>query len=314
MWTPGSLQVPVAAGGGERCRMQRRLVAGEQPLELGHHARTAAGDIDGDPAALDEVDQRGVHRLHPVVAAGLDRRVQLVGLALADEVAHGGRRQQHLDRGDAAPAVSGRQELLGDDALQRGRQHHPHVLLLVGNTSITRSTVWGASWVWSVASTRCPVSAAVSAVEIVSRSRISPTRITSGSWRSAARSASAKRGASGRSSRWLTRQRLWECRTSIGSSIVRMWSSRVRLISSMSAASVVVLPEPVGPVTSTMPRGSLAISRTECGMPSFSSEEMSEGVMRKAALTAPRCRYAFTRMRATRGIDQLKSTWWADSN
>ena len=38
-----------------------------------------------------------------------------------------------------------------------------------------------------VAKTRWPVSAAVSAVEIVSRSRISPTRITSGSWRSAAR-------------------------------------------------------------------------------------------------------------------------------
>ena len=50
-----------------------------------------------------------------------------------------------------------------------------------GNTSMMRSTVCGASWVWSVAKTRCPVSAAVIAVEIVSRSRISPTRMTSGS-------------------------------------------------------------------------------------------------------------------------------------
>ena len=57
---------------------------------------------------------------------------------------------------------------------------------------------------WSVANTRWPVSAAVSAVEIVSRSRISPTRITSGSWRSAARSASAKLVASDPISRWLT--------------------------------------------------------------------------------------------------------------
>ena len=40
----------------------------------------------------------------------------------------------------------------------------------------------------SVANTRWPVSAAVSAVEIVSWSRISPRRITSGSWRSAPRS------------------------------------------------------------------------------------------------------------------------------
>ena len=59
---------------------------------------------------------------------------------------------------------------------------------------MTRSIVCGALWVCSVANTRWPVSAAVSAVEIVSRSRISPTRITSGSWRSAARSASANVG------------------------------------------------------------------------------------------------------------------------
>ncbi len=50
-----------------------------------------------------------------------------------------------------------------------------------------RSTVCAVDWVCRVAKTRWPVSAAVSAVEIVSRSRISPTRITSGSWRRAAR-------------------------------------------------------------------------------------------------------------------------------
>ena len=55
-----------------------------------------------------------------------------------------------------------------------------------------RSIVCGASCVCSVAKTRWPVSAAVSAVEIVSRSRISPTRITSGSWRSAAFRASGE--------------------------------------------------------------------------------------------------------------------------
>src|SRR6478672_10760223 len=53
-----------------------------------------------------------------------------------------------------------------------------------------RSTVLGAVCVCSVANTRWPVSAAVIAVEIVSRSRISPRRITSGSWRRAARRAS----------------------------------------------------------------------------------------------------------------------------
>ena len=119
-----------------------------------------------------------------------------------------------------------------------------------------RSIVPGALCVCSVPKTRWPVSAAVSAVEIVSRSRISPRRITSGSCRSAARSASAKPVASVPISRWLTTQRLCRCRNSIGSSIVMMWSWRVRLISSIIAASVVDLPEPVGPVTSTRPRGS----------------------------------------------------------
>ena len=120
-----------------------------------------------------------------------------------------------------------------------------------------RSIVCGALWVCSVAKTRWPVSAAVSAVEIVSRSLISPTRMTSGSWRSAPLSARPKPWASEPSSRWLTMHFLWECRNSIGSSIVRMCSSRVSLISSIIAASEVDLPEPVGPVTSTRPRGFL---------------------------------------------------------
>ena len=55
-----------------------------------------------------------------------------------------------------------------------------------------RLIVCAADLVCSVAMTRRPSSAAVSASEIVSRSRISPTRITLGSARSAPRSASAK--------------------------------------------------------------------------------------------------------------------------
>ena len=49
-----------------------------------------------------------------------------------------------------------------------------------------------ASSVCSVDSTRCPVSAAASAVRTVSSSRISPIRITSGSCRSTRRIALAK--------------------------------------------------------------------------------------------------------------------------
>src|SRR5216110_2622647 len=55
-----------------------------------------------------------------------------------------------------------------------------------------RLTVSPAFSVWRVEKTRWPVSAAWSATDIVSGSRISPTRMTSGSSRRAARSAMAK--------------------------------------------------------------------------------------------------------------------------
>ncbi len=47
-----------------------------------------------------------------------------------------------------------------------------------------------------------------------------------------------------------------------------MWRAAVVLTWFTIAASVVDLPEPVVPVTRTMPRGSSAISRTASGRPS----------------------------------------------
>jgi hypothetical protein len=54
-----------------------------------------------------------------------------------------------------------------------------------GGTPMSRSrvTVLGASLVCSVLKTMCPVSEACTAISAVSKSRISPTRILSGSWR-----------------------------------------------------------------------------------------------------------------------------------
>ena len=46
---------------------------------------------------------------------------------------------------------------------------------------------WPASTVCSVLKTKWPVSAAISAISTVARSRISPTRMTLGAWRNAAR-------------------------------------------------------------------------------------------------------------------------------
>ena len=117
-----------------------------------------------------------------------------------------------------------------------------------GNTSMMRSMVLAALEVCSVPNTRWPVSAAVSARRIVSRSRISPTRMQSGSSRSAERSALANDSVCGPTSRWLIRHFFGSCTNSIGSSTVRMWPNSFSLRWLTIAASVVDLPEPVGPV------------------------------------------------------------------
>ena len=68
-----------------------------------------------------------------------------------------------------------------------------------------------------------------------------------------------------------------------------MCSSRSRLIASSIAASEVVLPEPVGPVTSTKPRGLRVNSSSTAGSPSSSSDlislrDVAEGGADRAAL------------------------------
>ena len=91
-----------------------------------------------------------------------------------------------------------------------------------GKKSMMRLTVSAASTVWTVDSTRWPVSAALSAVWTVSSSRISPIRMTSGSWRRTRRSARLNDSVSWPTSRWLMIDFLSTCRNSIGSSIVTM--------------------------------------------------------------------------------------------
>jgi hypothetical protein len=86
-----------------------------------------------------------------------------------------------------------------------------------------RSIVLDASIVCRVESTRCPVSAASKAISVVSKSRISPMRITFGAWRNVARKAEGKSLVSCPTSRWLMVELLCECKYSIGSSIVTTW-------------------------------------------------------------------------------------------
>ena len=93
----------------------------------------------------------------------------------------------------------------------------------------------------------------------------------------------------------------------MGSSMVMMCSLRVSLISSIMAASVVDLPEPVGPVTSTKPRG-LAVSWCS----DLRQAELVKlldltGMSRKAAPTLLRWKKAFTRKRAWPGTEYERS-------
>src|SRR5579872_6423813 len=89
------------------------------------------------------------------------------------------------------------------------------------------------------------------------------------------------------------------CTNSIGSSIVRMWSWRSLLILSIIDASVVDLPDPVGPVTSTSPRGLSQSLLTTGARPSWLNDLISNGIKRKTAAVAPRWLKTLARKRAS---------------
>ena len=117
--------------------------------------------------------------------------------------------------------------------------------------SMRRVMAPGASLVWRVENTKWPVREARMAISAVSRSRISPTMMTSGSWRRTERRADAKvRPISARVCIWLAPGTSY----STGSSMVTMRRSG-ELILRRKAFSEVDLPEPVGPVTRMMPWG-----------------------------------------------------------
>ena len=67
------------------------------------------------------------------------------------------------------------------------------------------------------------------------------------------------------------------------------------------------LPEPVGPVTSTKPRGLRVKSSSTGGRPSDSNGGISCGIRRNAAPIAARWKYALTRKRALPGIEYERS-------
>ena len=72
-----------------------------------------------------------VHQPHAGGGAALHRVLQLVHLALADQIGDRRRIDEDLEGRDAALLVGLRDELLRHDAAQAGREHGAHMRLLV---------------------------------------------------------------------------------------------------------------------------------------------------------------------------------------
>src|SRR3954447_23356046 len=103
-----------------------------QATELLGRGRARLGQLARDLLPPHQVGERRVHRLHAMRAARLERGVDLVRLAFANQVADGRGRDEHLADADPALAVGGRQELLRDDALERDRELRADLVLLLG--------------------------------------------------------------------------------------------------------------------------------------------------------------------------------------
>jgi hypothetical protein len=86
----------------------------------------------------------------------------------------------------------------------------------------------------------------------------------------------------------------------MGSSMVMTWMLSSRLILLMMAARVVDFPEPVGPVTRTIPFRSPAISLSWSGIPSSSMVGTLFGITRSAIEKLPRWENTLARKRVRR--------------
>jgi len=128
-----------------------------------------------DDPLLVPVEQRLVEALHAVLHRALRDEIgnaQRLG-EIAHVLLHRRRIDQHFGRGHPTIAVFARHEPQRHDRLERRRQEVADLVVLMRRKNeMTRLIVWVASVVWSVENTRCPVSAAFSAVSSVSMSRI----------------------------------------------------------------------------------------------------------------------------------------------
>ncbi len=129
-------------------------------------------------------------------------------------------------------------------------------------TSIMRVKAAAALEAWKVDNTKWPVSEACNAVLAVSISRISPTMTISGSSRNTARNLSAKLVSPADLLLTEICDIPWNWYSTGSSIVIILRSSEFSEFN--IEYSVVVLPEPVGPTTSTSPLGLAIMSSTTC--------------------------------------------------
>ena len=108
----------------------------DEALELLGPGRAGERSLARDHAAEQEIGERLLHRLHAAARAGLHDRVDLLDLALADQVPDGVVGKEDLERGDPAHAVGRRDERLGDDALERAGELDADLVLLLGREDV----------------------------------------------------------------------------------------------------------------------------------------------------------------------------------
>src|SRR5205807_308510 len=86
----------------------------QQPIEVVGIEGGGFRGLARDGSRPIEIDESPVHGHHPLLSARLEDRVELLGSALADEVAHGGAGDHDLHRRNAATALA-RQKLLREN-------------------------------------------------------------------------------------------------------------------------------------------------------------------------------------------------------
>src|SRR5690606_2509783 len=112
-----------------------RIPASFRSLEKTLLLRVFPGLLARDHAALDQVLQVLVEGHHAVLLAGLDRRIHLRHLVLADQVADGG--DAHHDfPGRGAASADALEQRLRDHRAQRLGQHRAHHRLLAGGEHV----------------------------------------------------------------------------------------------------------------------------------------------------------------------------------